>query len=228
MIGGWIEGVRSLLEAPSPAVLTTYRKDGSAHVSPVWFRWSEGAFEVVIAEGDLNWALANFPDIPAISSTQPSPVTDAQRLDYLKDAKAAYEQALSQYPEQTMAMVNAHFGLAAVAENGRNWEEAKRHYEAVKSLKGSIYQSLAEAKLKTLDKIQKPLLVGIVPEKPEEPKEPTESTTAPSTTQSTTTQSTTARSSATSMPTTAPATPSAVPTIKPTATTKPVATPPGK
>jgi PPOX class probable F420-dependent enzyme len=49
----WIDGVRSLLEAPSPAVLTTYRQDGSALVSPVWFRWNDGAFEVVIAEGDL-------------------------------------------------------------------------------------------------------------------------------------------------------------------------------
>ncbi len=48
-----IEGVRSLLDAPSSAVLTTYRKDGGALVSPVWFRWHEGAFEVVIAEGDV-------------------------------------------------------------------------------------------------------------------------------------------------------------------------------
>ena len=53
MTEGWIEGVRSLLEAPSPSVLTTYRKDGSALVSPVWFRWLDGAFEVVIAKGDL-------------------------------------------------------------------------------------------------------------------------------------------------------------------------------
>ncbi len=53
MTEGWIEGVRSLLEAPSPAVLTTYRKDGSANVSPVWFRWVEEALEVVIAEGDV-------------------------------------------------------------------------------------------------------------------------------------------------------------------------------
>ena len=51
--GDSIEGLRSLLEAPSPAVLTTYRKDGSALVSPVWFRWSGGGFEVVIAKGDL-------------------------------------------------------------------------------------------------------------------------------------------------------------------------------
>lgn len=36
------EKVRSLLDAPSPAVLATNRKDGSAFVSPVWFRWAGG------------------------------------------------------------------------------------------------------------------------------------------------------------------------------------------
>jgi len=36
MTGASIDGVRSLLE-----------------VSPVWFRWSDGGFEVVIAKGDL-------------------------------------------------------------------------------------------------------------------------------------------------------------------------------
>jgi PPOX class probable F420-dependent enzyme len=45
--------MRSLLDAPAPAVLTTYRQDGGALVTPVWFRWAEGAFEVVIAEGDV-------------------------------------------------------------------------------------------------------------------------------------------------------------------------------
>jgi len=48
-----LEAFRSLLEAPSPAVLTTYRKDGSALTTPVWFRWTDNAFEVVIAEGDV-------------------------------------------------------------------------------------------------------------------------------------------------------------------------------
>ena len=46
-------GVRSLLEGPSPAVLTTYRKDGSALTTPVWFRWNDDWLEVVIAEGDV-------------------------------------------------------------------------------------------------------------------------------------------------------------------------------
>jgi PPOX class probable F420-dependent enzyme len=45
--------VRSLLEAPSPAVLTTYKQDGSALATPVWFRWDGAAFHVVIAKGDV-------------------------------------------------------------------------------------------------------------------------------------------------------------------------------
>jgi hypothetical protein len=49
----WIEGVRTMLEAASPAVLTTYRRDDSAVATPVWFRWHEGAFEIVIAKGDV-------------------------------------------------------------------------------------------------------------------------------------------------------------------------------
>jgi PPOX class probable F420-dependent enzyme len=50
------DDIRPLLEAVSPAVLTTYRADGSAHVSPVWFRVSGDAFEVVIAAGDRKLA----------------------------------------------------------------------------------------------------------------------------------------------------------------------------
>jgi PPOX class probable F420-dependent enzyme len=50
---GWADGVRTLLQAPSPAVLTTYRADGDVLVSPVWYRWVDGAFEVVVAEGDV-------------------------------------------------------------------------------------------------------------------------------------------------------------------------------
>jgi PPOX class probable F420-dependent enzyme len=51
--GDWADEIRTLLEAPSPAVLTTYRADGSVLVSPVWYRWTAGTFEVVVAEGDV-------------------------------------------------------------------------------------------------------------------------------------------------------------------------------
>jgi len=43
----------TLFQAPSPAVLTTYRKDGTAATSPVWFRFQADTFEVVIAENDV-------------------------------------------------------------------------------------------------------------------------------------------------------------------------------
>jgi PPOX class probable F420-dependent enzyme len=44
--------LRSLFEGPGPAVLVTRRRDGSAAVSPVWFRYTGEAFEVVVAKGD--------------------------------------------------------------------------------------------------------------------------------------------------------------------------------
>lgn len=48
-----LERSETLLEAPSPAALTTYRRDGSAVTSPVWFRFVGDALEVVIAQDDV-------------------------------------------------------------------------------------------------------------------------------------------------------------------------------
>jgi len=47
-----LEDFRSLLDAASPAALVTYGADGSADVSPVWFRCTDSAFEVVVAADD--------------------------------------------------------------------------------------------------------------------------------------------------------------------------------
>ena len=49
----WPTDFQTLLDSPSPAVLTTYRRDSTASVSPVWFRFQDRSFEVVIAEGDV-------------------------------------------------------------------------------------------------------------------------------------------------------------------------------
>jgi PPOX class probable F420-dependent enzyme len=46
------DDVLPLLEAPSAAALAVHRADGSVHLSPVWYRWTGEAFEVVIAPGD--------------------------------------------------------------------------------------------------------------------------------------------------------------------------------
>jgi hypothetical protein len=45
-----LDDVASLLKAPSPAVLATCRKDGSALTTPVRFRFYDSTFEVALAE----------------------------------------------------------------------------------------------------------------------------------------------------------------------------------
>lgn len=59
----WATRFATLLDGPAPAVLTTYRRNGTAVASPVWFRFHAGAFEVVIAEDDVKLRqLAARPD----------------------------------------------------------------------------------------------------------------------------------------------------------------------
>ena len=41
-----LEDLGDLLEQPIVAVLATYRKDGSVLLSPVWFEWRDGGFNV--------------------------------------------------------------------------------------------------------------------------------------------------------------------------------------
>ena len=54
--GHYLEPIRTLLDAPSPAVLTVYREDGAAIATPVWFRVLDDAIEVVIASADAKVA----------------------------------------------------------------------------------------------------------------------------------------------------------------------------
>ena len=47
------DDVGDLLERPLVAVLATYRRDGSVLLSPVWHRWHEGGFDVVVGPNDV-------------------------------------------------------------------------------------------------------------------------------------------------------------------------------
>jgi PPOX class probable F420-dependent enzyme len=42
-----------LLDLPLVAVLATYRTDGGVLLSPVWHRWHEGGFDVVVGPNDV-------------------------------------------------------------------------------------------------------------------------------------------------------------------------------
>jgi hypothetical protein len=153
--------------------------------------------EATLAEGDLAWARANFPDVSAAAATQPTtePVAKPEKTpaEFLTDAKNAYQQVVTQYPDQRIPALAAHFGLAAVAENARNWDEARKEYEAVKNSLDAIdsYKRLADIRLKALDDLQHPVLIGQVAEKLELPPLPsTQSTTAPTTANTATTKPT--------------------------------------
>ena len=48
-----LERFQALIEGPAPAVIATYRKNGTVKLSPVWFRLKGDFFEVVIADDDV-------------------------------------------------------------------------------------------------------------------------------------------------------------------------------
>jgi len=48
-----LERFQTLIEGPAPAVIATYRKNGTVKLSPVWFRLKGDFFEVVIADDDV-------------------------------------------------------------------------------------------------------------------------------------------------------------------------------
>lgn len=166
--------------------------------------------QAAVAQGDYSWAMANYPKVPG-AATQPTLAPDKPRADLLNDAKDAYSQVITQYGDQALSVVRAHFGLAAIAENQSNWEEAKRQYEAIAGMAeaSTYFQNYAKDKIKRLEEIRQPLLVGMIPDKPE-PVKPFIPPSVISTNPSPTTK------------TEAPATKAAVtPTTKPAATTKP-------
>jgi PPOX class probable F420-dependent enzyme len=47
-----VDDLGDLLEQPIVAVLATYRADGSAMLSPVWFEWGDDAFNVWVGSAN--------------------------------------------------------------------------------------------------------------------------------------------------------------------------------
>ena len=47
------EELTALLDALPAAVLAVYRADGTAYMSPVWYRVANGSVDIVVADGDL-------------------------------------------------------------------------------------------------------------------------------------------------------------------------------
>jgi PPOX class probable F420-dependent enzyme len=114
--GGRLAEVSSLLASPAPAVLTTYRQDGSALVTPVWFRWHGGAFEVVIAQGDVKLRhLARDPRCTLV-------VFEAVRPFRGIEVRGRPELVEGDVTEARAAIAGRYLG----ARDGRRFAEARR------------------------------------------------------------------------------------------------------
>jgi len=129
-----------------------------------------------LAQAELDWKLANLPEFPG-ADTQPS-LRMSNRESLLDESRSWYQKVLD--PPSTpdpLQVYTARLGLAAIAEDLRQWDQARQQYEAIDSTPGipTPSKDYAKARLTQLPDEQKPVL--IVPPPPP--------TTAPSTNPST-------------------------------------------
>jgi hypothetical protein len=153
--------------------------------------------EARILQGDLNWQLAALPEPPG-ATTRPELALPRSDEQLLEAAAAAYRAAVEERNAPRESVVTARLGLAAVAENRRQWDAAKEQYQKVlddpntpKPLK-----DLAAAALTRLEILRKPPLLAA----------PATAPSLPGATQPSTTASTTAPTQPATAPTTTPTT----------------------
>ena len=119
--------------------------------------------EALVVQGDLNWQLANFPPLPG-AATQPALVPPMTSEQYLNRAADSYQQVLSNsdYASEHEALTAARFGLAAVAENRHQWDEARKQLQAVIDDPDAIasLRDQARVQLANLANIQTPLYLA--------------------------------------------------------------------
>lgn len=117
--------------------------------------------EARVLQGDLHWQLAAIPELPG-ATTRPElglPRTDEQLLEM---AATAYKAALDLKSSPRESVTSARLGLAAVAENRRQWDAAREHYQKVVD-DGNTPQplkDLAAASITRLETLRKPPLIA--------------------------------------------------------------------
>ena len=117
--------------------------------------------EARLARGDLNWKLANFPDLPG-AQTQPALQFSRSRQDLLKAAADSYLNVIEDPAAPPESMRTAHLGLAAVYENRREWDKARAEYQKVVNDTSvpKPFKDLAVDRLNNFDQIQNPPLIA--------------------------------------------------------------------
>lgn len=117
--------------------------------------------DAYLARGDLNWTLANFPELPG-AQTLPSNLQLTNRDIFTEQARSSYEKVLDpQYSGSSTDVFYARMGLAAVAENLGQWDQAKLQYEAIRDAANmpDSFKEVASTRLTDLAKAQTPVLL---------------------------------------------------------------------
>lgn len=118
--------------------------------------------------GDLLLGQAITGETPALPTspqddTDASPGAPAAPLDrdaLLSGARTLYEQALQSAPH-VVYRINAHLGLASVAETQSRWDDARQHYEQAIEAAGAGFATLAEQariRLDMLSNLRQPVV----------------------------------------------------------------------
>lgn len=119
-----------------------------------------------LARGDLNWTLANFPELPG-AATLPSQLQISDHNALAEQARSSYQKVLEPPYSSSMADVfYARMGLAAIAENLGQWDQAKEQYQAIKdgAAMPDSFKQIASGRLANLSKVQTPVLLVPPPE----------------------------------------------------------------
>lgn len=117
--------------------------------------------EARVLQGDLYWQLAAIPEPPG-STTRPElalPRTDDQLLE---SAATAYKAALDAKSAPQESTTSARLGLAAVAENRRQWDAAREQYQKVVDdpQAPQPLKDLAAGSITRLETLRKPPLIA--------------------------------------------------------------------
>jgi predicted negative regulator of RcsB-dependent stress response len=144
-------------------------------------RWSDDSkirAEAYVARGHLNWILANYPELPA-AARQPGLALKKSSDEYLTAAEAAYSEVLKDpLAKNHHALTAARLGLAAIAEDRKDWDAADKYYQEVSGdpATSAAFKTYATARDAQLAELKRPILVASSDETPPAP----EPTTVPS------------------------------------------------
>jgi len=95
-------------------------------------------------------------------------MSEQEQLDLNRRAEVIYQRIINEFPEQAVVAATARFGLALLAEDRGQWDQAKQIYETIADdkedrLAGTILPFHARKRLDLLDVINQPI---VFPEAP--------------------------------------------------------------